>query len=447
MTANREIDTLVDRANTLIGNISELNAEIARGTALNKPVGDLQDQRDRNVAELASIMDIRYFTRDTGEMVIFAGNGRTLVDTVSSEMSYAAASSMSADVSYPGAGIDGISVGGTDITSSITSGKLKALVDLRDTVLPNLNTQLDNLATTMRDEIDAIHNDGTAVPPPNTLTGSTVFSDTSTDNADITGVARLGVVDADGNIVGTPIDLDFDDLAAVVGGTPTVDDVVDAINGVHAGATPAIPGLAGATASISGGRLVISADDAANGIAVNEGTSQESSTGFAFSHFFGLNDFFTGSSAGGVARNITVRSELVSDPQLVARGELTEATLASGDVAVGLGDGSVAQRIFARFNENLSFSQAGGLPQTSTSLSGYGAAIVSHNANLASTATSDYEYREVVFNDIKSRTTSESGVNIDEELGNLILYQNAYQANARMINVLSEVLKTLSELV
>lgn len=447
MEANKEIDALVARANTLVTNVAELNAEIARTNALNRPVGDLEDQRDRDVAELATIMDISFFSRDNGQVVVFAANGRTLVDTTPATIAYTPTSSMSKTLTYPG-GISGITVNGIDVTSSIQSGKLKALVDMRDTILPGFGDQIDELASVLRDQIDALHNDGAAVPAPNSLAGVRTFSSPSTDTVDLSGTVRIGVTDTSGNIVGTPIDLDFADLAAVVGGTPTVDEIVNAINGVYAASVPAIPGLADATASVNAsGQLVITANSSSNGIAINEGTSQEASTGFGFSHYFGLNNFFTATTTGGVASNITVRAALVADPQLVVRGQLSEATLTSGDPAVTIGDNSVVQRLFNKFQETLAFSAAGPVPATNSSLGGYGATIVATNANEAARAANDLAFREVVFNDIRARSDSESGVNMDEELGNLILFQNAYAANARMITVLSEVFKTLTELV
>ncbi|MDH3739922.1 MAG: flagellar hook-associated protein FlgK [Alphaproteobacteria bacterium] len=448
MEANREISALVLRTNTLIEGIAELNGEIGRATALNQPTGDMEDQRDRAVAELSEIMDISYFTRDSGQMVIMAGNGRTLIDTTEATVAYTAASNMSASVTYPGNGISPITVNGVDITGDIQSGQLKALIDMRDSVLPGLGDQLDVLAGVLRDELNALHNDGSAVPPANTLNGTRIFANPGTDTVSLSGAMRIAVVDGSGNVVGTPIDFNLDDLATVVGGPPTVDQIRDAINGVYSGASPAIPGLAGATASVNAaGQLVIAANTTANGIAINEGTALEATTGFGFSHYFGLNNLFTGSTIGGLASNISVRAEIIADPQLIVRGELAEGTLANGDPGVTIGDNSVVQRMFRKFEQQLTFAQAGTIPQSTSSLAGYGATILSTNANLAAAAADEHNFRNVIYEDIRQKTTSISGVNIDEELGNLILFQNAYAANARMVNVLSEVLEILSDLV
>lgn len=445
--ADDDIAGAITSVNTLLNNIAQLNAQISRNVALNRPTGDMQDQRDEAVKQLASYMDVSYYTRPSGEMVIFSGSGRTLVDHSAASFSYTDASSLSASATYPGGGIDGITLNGVDVTTEFKSGKIKGLIDMRDTDLPNLGSELDRLATVLRDQINAVHNDGVALPPPDTLTGTRTFA-APTDAVNFTGTARIAVLNDDGTVAGVPFDLNFADLATVVGGTPTVQDVVDAINGVHAAAVPPIPGLAGATASINAdGALEITANTAGQGIAINEGTSAEAATGFGFSHYFGLNDFFVGSTVGGLAHNITVRSDIVDDAQRMARGQLNEGTLVNGDTGLTTGDASITSRMANIFTENVSFAAAGALPATSTTLSSYGANILGDNATRAADANDTKSFRETVLSDVQNKADSASGVNMDEEMSNLILYQNAYAASARVITTMSEVMKTLTDMV
>ncbi len=446
--ADNDLDSAITTVNTLLTNIGELNRQISRNVALNLPTGDMQDQRDEAIRSLSTYMDVSYFTRATGETVIFSGSGRTLVDKTAVTVSYTPASSLSAVSSYPSGGIPGITIGGVDVTTEFRSGEIKALIDMRDVDLPNMTTELDRLATVLRDQINAVHNDGAAFPPPDTLTGTRTFAAPATDTVSLTGIVRIAVVDADGNAVGAPFDFSLDDLTTVVGAAPTVNQIRDAINGVYSASVPPIPGLAGATASVNGdGALVIDANTAGQGIAINERTSAEATTGFGFSHYFGLNDFLVGSTVGGLSRNITVRSDIVADPQLLARGELTEGALVSGGTAITVGDASVVTRMANKFNENVSFAAAGGLPASSTTLSGYGAAILSDNATRSADADENRDFRQTVLSDVEHKAASESGVNMDEELANLILYQNAYGASARVITTLSEVMKTLIDMV
>ncbi len=141
-----------------------------------------------------------------------------------------------------------------------------------------------------------------------------------------------------------------------------------------------------------------------------------------------------------------MRSDIVANPQLLARGQLSEATLTDGTTAVTVGDNTVAQRLANKFNERLSFAASGGIPQTTTTMSGYGATILSTNANLAANVADDLRFRKIVYQEVLNKTQSASGVSVDEELGNLILFQNAYAASARMVTVVSEVMRILVDM-
>jgi Flagellar hook-associated protein len=92
-------------------------------------------------------------------------------------------------------------------------------------------------------------------------------------------------------------------------------------------------------------------------------------------------------------------------------------------------------------------ASAGGLPAAITTLSGYGANILADNATRAADADDVKQFRTTVLADVQNKSDSISGVNMDEEMANLILFQNAYAASARVITTLSDVMKTLIDMV
>lgn len=447
--ANQNIGDIVTTVNQSLDNIATLNQQIAQGIATNQPVGDLQDQRDRELSTVADAMNVSYFTQPSGQIVLFTGSGQSLVDNSTvSHLSYTPASSMSESVSYPSGGISPITVDGTDITTDIQSGRLSALINQRDTVLPNLASQFDAVAQGLMTSMNAIHNQGSAFPPPNALTGTTAFSTPTTTTADFSGTARIAVVDSGGKLVGSPLDLDFSALAADVGGTPTIAQIRDAINGVYSGAAQPIAGLTGATASIdSSGHLVITANSSSNGISINEMDSAEATTGEGFSNYFGLNDLFVGSTSGGLASNIAVRSDIIANPGKIAGGTLPTGTLTSGQAVLTVGDNTNVNALADQLTATLSFAATGGLPAVNTTLDGYAANILSGNAQAASQATSQLSFQTSTYTDTKNKVTSDSGVNTDEELSNLMLYQNSYAASARLITTISDTLKELLNIV
>lgn len=180
--ADQDIRDTVDGINTQLKQFQNIDAQISTRSALGQSTADLEDQRDTIMNNLSKVMDISYFRKDNGAIVLSTGTGRTLVDSTVFPLSYAGAS-IGADSSYPGT-IPGITIGGVDITKDLRSGSLKGLVDLRDTILPQAQAQLDELAGTMISSFDAA--------------GLSLFTDpqnaTFTMPGDTVGVARrIGV--------------------------------------------------------------------------------------------------------------------------------------------------------------------------------------------------------------------------------------------------------------
>lgn len=428
--ADQDIADSVTILNTELAKIAELNQEISRNLARGLPTADLQDQRDLSLSKITEQLDVTYFVRPTGEVVIQTGAGVSMLDGPAPTITHTPTAGADASIAYP-TNIDAITLNGVDITTSIRSGRLKGLIDIRDTLLPNLNVQLDTLAAQLRDEVNAIHNDGAGLPPPNTLTG-TLDGLAGGDAFAGTGSVRIAVVDANGNAVAAPFDFDLTSAATV---------------GAVASAIDTGLGAYGSASINANGQLEISAANASFGIVINEMTSDVTATSRGFSHHFGLNDFFVGDpAASSYAQQIGVRADIVASPALVSRGELGTGNIGAGDNAVAAGDNSVAQRLAELFTSDVSFSAAGALPALTTSFAEYAAQILATNATGAAEADESLKFREVLVQDLTFRMSSQSGVNIDEELAELVVLQSAYAASARVFSVASEMIQTLEDM-
>jgi len=428
--ADQDIADGVTILNTELAKIADLNKEISRNLARGLPTADLEDQRDLSLSKVTEQLDVTYFVRATGEVVIQTGAGVSMLDGPAPTITHTPTAAADASITYP-TNIDAITLNGVDITTSIRSGRLKGLIDMRDTTLPNLNLQVDNLAAQLRDQVNAIHNDGAALPPPNTLTG-TLDGQAGGDAFAGTGSVRIAVVDANGNAVAAPFDFDLTS-AVTVGAVATAIDT-----GL---------GAYGSASINASGQLEITAANASYGIVINEMDSDVTATSRGFSHHFGLNDFFVGDpAAASYAGQIAVRADIVASPALVSRGELGTGAIGAGDSAVAAGDNSVAQRLAQLFAGDISFGAAGGLPALTTSFAEYGGTILATNATGAAEAESSLEFREVLVQDLTFRASSQSGVNIDEELAELVVLQNAFAASARVFSVASEMIHTLEEM-
>jgi flagellar hook-associated protein 1 FlgK len=318
------------------------------------------------------------------------------------------------------------------------------LIDARDVTLPAVQAEIDKLSQVLRDQVNAVHNAGSGVPPAKTLTGTRTFADPTTDTITTTAGIRIAVVDSAGKFVANY------DLAA---GTYTVEQIETLID-------TNLATFASASTSADG-PLSISANAAGNGIALIDLGTQNVlhtdgvTTYEGFSNYFGLNDFFAtpgkvqGDSIAGLSALLQVRGDIVGNPARLSRATLEAATVpasVAGDTALAAGDNSIAQALADKFLEPLSFAAAGNLSLTTTTLAGYAAEILSANAVSASLAEKTAGFKSSLVQELTYRTQSLSGVNVDEELQNMVVYQNAYRATARIVQVVSDLFDVLTNL-
>ena len=124
--ADLNIGSAVGEINTLLTSLDELNESIVKYKVLGYDgVADLEDKRDQALRNLSEYIDITYFKRDNGAMVIQTQSGTTLLDNEPYYLSHNAVSQTSPTSTYAGGEISGIFVDGKDITNYIKDGKLK----------------------------------------------------------------------------------------------------------------------------------------------------------------------------------------------------------------------------------------------------------------------------------------------------------------------------------
>lgn len=416
--SDKDIASSVKSVNDDLQQIADLNVQIRKMAAAGQSTADLEDQRNSALQDLSSYMNVSYYTASNGDLQVYTSSGRALVDSSAHTLSYTASANVSASSSYSSGGFSGIMVDGVDVTSQITSGKIGALITLRDLTLPATQTQLDQLATELKSALNAITNGASAVPPPTSLTGSASVSSATALAA--SGTVRIAVADQSGNLVSYK-DLDLSSYA-------TVGDLVTALNGIS-----------GVSASLdSSGYLSISATSSSNGIAINDMTS--SVGGGGFSEYFGMNDLVTGTGAA----NFAVNSSILSGAAGLPTGTLdNSATLTTGSQVLTSGSATIINQLYDKLTGSTSFSSAGGLSATTGSFADYAAAIVANVASKATQASSNYTAKSTAQASYASSLSSQSGVNIDEETARVSSLQNKYAAASQLISVVNSMFSSL----
>ena len=348
--SNLKLESLVEEFNSKMELVVSLNSDIIEFGASNVATADLEDQRDQALNRMSEIMDIKYFEKSDGSLTVFTGGGQTLIDGQAQELSYNRPSSMvptleylptdainylaPSESGYPVGGVPGIFVGeeiaSQDITSTIGSGELSGLIGLRDSELPALQEQIDELSEKLKDAVNATHNQGAGFPPVVSMTSDRfVASATAFSTAGATGLVRIGLVDESGAL-------------------QTGDQVFDLSTYATVGAlVTALDGMTNLTASInSSGRLELTAQNNYR-IGINELTSEVSAASDlekGFSDFFGLNNFFSSGESFSRYRSDLFASDTASaittggTLQFTASGVTTTVTYAANDSITDLAD-------------------------------------------------------------------------------------------------------------
>lgn len=442
--ADLEIENAVDAINADLEIVAKLNEQIASLQGKNADSGDLEDRRDQALKRIATEINIKTFQRSSGEIVIYTGDSRPLLDGDPIPLQYESSSNGILGTTYD----DLTLADGAVIQRDIRDGRIRGLLDVRDQVLPNLHKQIDAFAENVRDMANLAHNRGMGLPGANALTGGRVFENPATDLITVSSDVRFVVTDAEGMTVAA-----FD----LPAGSYTIDGVAAAIDA----------GLgADGSAVVANGqlRLTAAASDNAVGlvdlnggadaqISFDDGSGAEAFAGF--SNFFGLNDLFQtpgaveGDDPTNIAGALQVRADIVDDPKLLARGRVTLAAttpVAGADRAIAVGDGSVVGELAAIFSADRAMPAVGGLPAITKPIHEYAAEILGLNSQLAADSAERLAFEEALVAQFQTRLSDRTAVNVDEELANILILQNAFSASARVITTADEMMQTLMQM-
>ncbi|HEX4271972.1 MAG TPA: flagellar hook-associated protein FlgK [Rhizomicrobium sp.] len=176
---------------------------------------------------------------------------------------------------------------------------------------------------------------------------------------------------------------------------------------------------------------------------ITNDTTARGTTGVSFTKMFGLGSSAVASQAAGFAVAPTVAANPArigfSTPGITA-------TSVAGDTVVLRGDNSGAIALQNTISNSRSFAAAGGIAAQVASLSDYAAGFYQDISTQSNTVTSNQGTQDDRLAEAQSRITSNSGVNLDEELTNMTTYQQAYAAGARMLSVVDQLYQTLLQI-
>ncbi|WP_027368514.1 flagellar hook-associated protein FlgK [Desulfocurvibacter africanus] len=329
---------------------------------------------------------------------------------------------------------------GEDNNRRITGGSLAGFFNFRDNYIGQYRDKLDALAKELIWSVNSIHSEGAGLKKLSEATGTyQVFDSTVPLVNDTSGLffrdklqsgnLQFYVYDGTGAMVGTQ-SLDFS-AYGITPGNPNFDpenhsleDVRDAFNDAFNGMFPPPPPAVPVQASIVNGSLRI-----ASGNGHTFGFGQDS-TGLLAG--LGINTYFSGTDA----TSIEINSAVASNTSLINAGHY------NGAGEINKGDNLIALDIAALKDTKLDIHTDFGGTSHQTLSEFYNALVSSVGAD-TSGAQFNFSYQNSLAQDLDAQQQSLSGVNLDEEMSNLIKFQHSYTAAAKLISTADQMLQTL----
>lgn len=452
------IGTTVDSLNHNLATLEKINNQVADHGLSASARSTLMDQRDRIVAEVASVIDLRVEYKNDGTVALMTRTGVGLLDGTASTFEFQPSGPLSAtslfnvDTAQSGVGQltirtpSGLRLDAVQ-QNVVKSGELAGLIELRDRTLVQAQGQLDDVAAALAQSMSTVTTAGTA-----TTSGAAagfgvdigairngndfVLNYTQGGNpkqlrvvrVDDPGKLPLDTTDAQGNRV---VGLDFS------GGAGSVAAQLQAI----LGSGLAVSNPAGSQLQILDDGLAGTTD--VSGLVAHATVTGTQGAGLALSLFVDAgNADFTNALDGpgqklGFAARISVNSAVVDDARLMVQ------FTAGGS----LGDDDRADYLLEQL-DTMQFAtfNASGRPMDYRFSGSVGDLInqtINFQGNVAEQALSDDDTQQLTMEAINQQLDSEYGIDVDEEMARLMELQNAYAANARVMSTIQELLNQL----
>ncbi len=461
-TAESGISNAVTQANEAMSQIASLNQQITAAPQNDAATATLMDQRDSYIDQLSQLMDIKVVQNANKQVSIFTNSGTQLVGAQAAQLSFNAQGTMTANTQWS-ANPSNCLVGTITLTApsgnsidliqnnSIRSGTIAAYVQMRDQDLVQAQGQVDAIAAGLASALSDSTTSGTAVTngfdidigslsAGNNITVN--YTDTTSNTQHTLTFVRVddpSALPLSNSVTANPNDtvvgLDFS------GG---LSSVVSQINSAFAstgmtasnpsGTTLEVLGDGGATVDVN------SISTTTTATSLTGGTTQMPFFIDGSTPYTGATTSL-GSESVGFAGRIVVNPALVGDPSGVV-------VYAPGTSA---GDATRPNFIYQQLtNASLTFSPSTGIGTAASPFSGsintFLQQVISRQGDAASSANNLKQGQDVVLSSLQQRFNESSGVNIDQEMSNLLVLQNSYAASAHVLTAINSMFTTLMQM-
>jgi flagellar hook-associated protein 1 len=451
----------VQQVNTELQQIAQINQQLSSGSPSDGTTASLEDTRDQAINQLAQLMDIHVSYNSNNQVSVFTTSGAQLVGTAASQLTFDDRGALSANSLWNAnpaqSGVGNIMLVSPDGSStnliannSIKSGQIAAYLQMRDQILPQAQTQLDELAAQMSEGLSNQTTAGTAVTSgsqsgfdvdvSSLLSGNSIqvtYTNTTTNTQhtvtieQVSDPSALPLPNSPANSNTQVIGVDFS-----AGMASAINQLNQAL-----GANLQFSNPSGTTLEIlnspTNSAVVNSASTTSTVTSLTSGSPQLPLFLDGTTPISGAITA-TGSQDVGLASRITVNPALLAAPSdLVTYQTSTQA-----------GDGTrpnflLTQMTTAQYQFSPTTGIGGSAAPFSGTLTSYLGQVAGQQSQAATNATNLQQGQDAVVSALQQRFNSDSGVNIDQEMSNLISLQNSYAANARVMTTIQQMMQSL----
>lgn len=144
--ADQQINADVNSVNSLLDQFQTINNSIVLGISNGSNVSSLQDNRDKILSQISKNIGITTSTNSNGSMSIYIDSGVTLFEVSAFQLSFQPSGSLSANTQGNQVTVNGQAITGSSSNVAIQSGEIAGLIQLRDSIAPQYQSQLDQIS-------------------------------------------------------------------------------------------------------------------------------------------------------------------------------------------------------------------------------------------------------------------------------------------------------------
>ncbi len=448
-----DVSATVEQINSLLTNIGALNEQIVKVKAMGDNPNDLLDKRDLFVKKLSSLINISVDNRDPDEYTVTTGGFHLIQGHVISKLK---------GIPNPDdEGYSTIAWAGSGKDAYFSGGKLAALLDLRDKDVKGEIQNLDTMTINFIDLVNETHRAGfgldgktgldffTEYPFVNNVAGNYDRNGDGTFDSTylfrMTGNNSLKPEDQVGLKGTITLSGPKGNISISYFPTDTVEDIIKRINmsGSEVVARLNKDGKLQLKATAAEDKknpdfVIRHVEDSGQFLVGYSGILINSGNGGAYN--FNQANAVALLRGGGLSYAVTptlhpaawleVNKELQENPDSIAAGFGVNGHPANS------GDGSAAVAIAALRNSDVMVGKA-------PTFDDYFAATVANAGLKGQAAAQAHDTEDLIMKKLYDLKDSISGVNIDEELSQMIKFQHGYNAASRFVSEVNKMLDTL----